>query len=164
MLGMVPAQRPQDRANLRCDWPRDRPVALALLTDLPRVPIDLVPFQQAFPEPQPRCVGEAKKWEVVVAGLGFELLAFVTHKLAHALRRLLEPMLAPLRLVLEAHAPSLSFAEQLLELLGQVIDREGRDERIVMRPSMPSPPRYEPRHIVADEVGEQLVLAEELEQ
>lgn len=124
-----------------------------------------VPLQQAqFLQPQSRRLGETKKREVIVAGLGFEPLAFIAHKLAHALRRLLEPMLPPSRFMVEAHAPSLDFGEQLLELLGQVIDREGRDERIVMGPSMPSSPRHESRHIAVDDVGDELVWAEELEQ
>ena len=43
--------------------------------------------------------------EIILARRGFDSLAFVADQLAHALFRFFQPMVAPTRLVLEAHAP-----------------------------------------------------------
>src|SRR5262249_17798739 len=76
-----------------------------------------------------------------------------------------KPMQLPLWLVIEAHAPGLRTREQLLELLGGVVDGERRDQRselalLATHDTMAAPPGAELRHVVVGCVGEELVLAE----
>ena len=63
----------------------------------------------------------------------------------------------------EADTPAFGLGEDLLELLGGVVDRERRNQRAAFT-TMTAPPRHQPDHVIVADVGDDLVLAEEVEQ
>jgi hypothetical protein len=78
-------------------------------------------------------------------------------------------MLTPLRLVLEADAPKLRAGKECAQLLGRVVDGVRRNQirqfvRFGFARAVPAPPRHEPRHVVARDLGQELVLAKKLNQ
>src|SRR5262245_45510778 len=73
-------------------------------------------------------------------------------------------MIAPMRLALEPHAPQLGAREQLANLLSEMVDRVRRDQRVGSWAQMAASPCDQLGHVVARDLGDQLVLAEELDQ
>jgi hypothetical protein len=65
--------------------------------------------------------------------------------------------------MLEAQAPQLGAGEKLPQLFGRVVDRVRGNRRAVLM-AMPASPRNQLDHVVVGDLGEQLVLAEELNQ
>ena len=64
---------------------------------------------------------------------------------------------------METHAPGLCAGEQLLELFGGVVHRVRRDQRAVAA-LMAAAPRDQLCHVIAGYLGQELVLAEEVNQ
>src|SRR5262249_58148530 len=75
-----------------------------------------------------------------------------------------EKELAPPGLVLEANAPQFRAAKERAKLFGRGVDGVRGNQSSASGPLMPAPPRHEPRHVVARDVGHELVLAEEIDQ
>jgi hypothetical protein len=130
------------------------------------VPINLRPFQKAFFHPQAGGAGEVHKRPVVIARCIIEAICLATVKLADTFLRFLQPMMLPVRFVVEADAPCLGSGEQLLQnLRGATIDSCGRDKRrrssIFQSFPMPghslsAPPRDQLCHIVVFDFRQQL--------
>src|SRR5262249_31078949 len=76
-LGMMPLQRPKDFSERRCDRPGYQSPALAALSNLARIPIDLGPSEQAFVEPHSCCLREANERQIVIASRRLDSLGFV---------------------------------------------------------------------------------------
>jgi hypothetical protein len=86
----------------------------------------------------------------------------VLGEFAHALLWLLEEMLPPARFIVEVGTPDLGAGEKLADLLGGGVHGEWRKQRPAN--AVPAPPRHQPRHVVAGDLGDQLVLAKKLNQ
>jgi hypothetical protein len=104
---MMPAQRPKDFPELSGDRDGDLPAAFARFPDLTAVPIHFGPFEKTFTEAKAGVEGESKKFSEVIAGCGVEPFGFVTNQFTNPFCRFGEPMLAPLRLMInERPTPS----------------------------------------------------------
>jgi hypothetical protein len=143
----------------------DALAALAELGNLARGPIDFRPAQEAFVESPAGHVSKFEERPIVIAHDGVEPFGLIVGKLAHTLGGHLQEMLRPFRLVCEADTPELAAGEELTQRGGRMVDGVGREQFLrCAKTPVPASPRHHARHVVIDNLGDELVLAEEVDQ
>src|SRR5262249_12670998 len=117
-FGVMPAQRPEDFTDRRCDRDRHGPVTLARPADLFGSESDLGPAQQTFAQPQSRGVGESEEWRIVLAHRLGKPLGFVIAQFADPLLRLFQPVFAPFWLAIKVNCPAPTVLSSSKKILG----------------------------------------------